>query len=843
MITFLINLSTEKISESTMKIYLYPYLKENKLRIIEGYGLEYNDIVNDIKYYIYNSDNIKSERKEFQLLIVLPIFSEKVKYFGGNLTNNIYEVSEKIEERLLEEKVEPNEVSYLVLDYLERDFIKKAIDINGGISEELNVDGYVSSPIFTIDDIENIEKLYKKSIEGKENKEEAWSALKEELENFFREKKELVYNTETGKIKDSAIIEHTKKYRIIAKDLESTLRYEFSKKDLQIMNIQNNLVEILKKNDYYYDFLFNVLDLKKLQFIWEKNNIVMREEESYNLSDEFIEKIAQLKEELFEEIRKIISQKKEALKNIIKSEKGENCYLREKTLDEVQKEFVNNYLEKYLGEIIKTKTLKTQRVETPLERIKYLLKKYYSLQKISSLQRNNIYRIPFIKNNTLKYNENLIKFIYLIMFLMEYGEQKEGYIGNGKSLSLEDVKYRKYYLEELFNKYQNTLRNEEGNIDIRQKNLKTSAEISYYAPQNVTDNRFYNGNKIKEKELPEFLKYYEENDIKRYKKEWLEDIEVKLDEYIDETNEALFDYQNRKNKFMLAPKGKKEIDKDIKNEVKECQEILEKAREELNEIKEKVNIEIKNEWRKENENDQGISLVDLEKLLDTRPLKEDTFKLIILLTVIFIFSLNPKISLISFQFAISGVVLFVLMSFVIMFLTVNGHYGKIKQMMDASKRVRDSYLRKLDEEFDRKKEYIDKQICYRIAEKNFLLAKKEEKKIEEKIELLGCYKEIIENHCQITDNILNTLKGMKNNSVDEKDYRNESFSNKLEDLNSKKAPFENDIFNLSRYIEVEEYKKFNVLYNDQENLFVPQNIFGCDSIKIYEDEIYKKVGE
>ena len=68
MITFLINLSTEKISESTMKIYLYPYLKENKLRIIEGYGLEYNDIVNDIKYYIYNSDNIKSERKYKDLL-------------------------------------------------------------------------------------------------------------------------------------------------------------------------------------------------------------------------------------------------------------------------------------------------------------------------------------------------------------------------------------------------------------------------------------------------------------------------------------------------------------------------------------------------------------------------------------------------------------------------------------------------------------------------------------------------------------------------------------------------------------------------------------------------------
>ena len=843
MITFLINLSTEKISESTMKIYLYPYLKENKLRIIEGYGLEYNDIVNDIKYYIYNSDNIKSERKEFQLLIVLPIFNEKIKYFGENLTNNIYEVSEKIEERLLEEKVEPNEVSYLILDYLERDFMKKAIDINGGLSEELNVNGYISSPVFTIDDIKNIEKIYKKSIVNKENKEEAWHTLKEELENFFREKKDLVLETEIGKIKDSAIIEHTKKYRIIAKDLENTLKYEFSKKDVQIQNIdiQTSLVEILKRNDYYYNFLFNIFDLEKLQFIWEKNNIVMRGEESYNLSDEFIEKIIQLKEELLEEIKNIVSQKKEALKNVIKYEKGENCYLRERTLEEIQKEFINNYLEKYLGEIIKTKTLKTQRVETPLERIKYLLKKYYSLQKIGSLQRNNIYRIPFIKNNTLKYNENLIKFIYLIMFLIEYGEQKEGYIGNGKSLSLEDVKYRKYYLEELFNKYQNTLRNEEGNIDIRQKKLKSSAEISYYTPQNGTYNKINNENLIGEKEPPEFSKYYEENYIKEYKRNWLEDIGTKLDKYIEDSNEALFDYQNSKNKFMLTPKGRKEINKDIKAEVKECQEVLEKAREDLLEIEKNVKIEIKNEWMLRNKNE--ISLVELENILDMRPLKSDTIWLVILLIFTFIFSLNPKISLISLQFTISGVIVFALMAIALMVLTINGHYGKIKQIMNTSKRIRDSYINELRECFNVKKEYIDKQILYRVAEKNFLLAKKEEKKIEEKIELLGCYKEIIENHCQITDNILNTLKGMRNNSVDEKEYRNERFSNKLEDLDSKKAPFENDIFNLSCYIEVEEYKKFNLLYNDQENLFVPQNIFGCDSIKIYEDEIYKKVGE
>lgn len=841
MITFLVNLSTEKINESSMKIYLYPYLKESKLRIIEGYGVEYNDIVNEIKYYIYNSNNIKAERKEFQILIILPIFNEKVKYFGENLTNIIYEISEKIEEKLLEEKVEPNEVSYLVLDYLERDFMKKAIDINGGISEELNVDGYISSPIFTTDDILYIKTLYENSVKGKDKKEDIWFELSEELENFFRNKKELVLSSDTGKIKDSAIIEHTKKYRVIEKDLRNTLKYEFNRGNIENINIESSLIEILKRNDYYYEFIFNAFDLEKLYYIWEKNRIIMRGEESYNLSDEFIDRITRLKEELSEEIKKIIQQKKNALKNVSKTEKIENCYLREKTLEELQKDFLTNYLDKYLGEIIKTRTLKTQRIETVLEKMQMLLKKYYSLQKINSLQRNNIYRIPFIKNNTLRYNENLIKFIYLIMFLIEYGEQKENYIGNGKILSLEDVKYRNYYLEELFNKYQNTLKNEEGNIEIKQKSLKASAEISYYTPQNSAYNKLSNETLISEKELPNFSKYYEENDIKEYKKNWLDDIEKKLDEYIEVSNEALIDYQSNKNKFMLSPKGKKEINKEIKDEVKECQEILEKARENLLEIEKNVKTEIKNEWKARNKNE--ISLTELEYILDTRSLKSDFYYLIILLSFGFILSLNSKIGWISYQFTLSGILIFIFMILVIMFYTVNEHYGRIKQILDTSKRVRDSYINELRGYFVVKKEYIDKQILYRVAEKNFLLAKKEEKKIEEKIELLGCYKEIIENHCQITDNILNTLKGIKSNSVDEKEYRNESFSNKLKELDSKKAPFENDIFNLSCYIEVEEYKKFNVLYNDQENLFVPQNMFGCDSIKIHEDEIYKKVGE
>ena len=841
MITFLINLSTEKINESTMKIYLYPYLKENKLRIIEGYT-EYEDIINEVKYYIYNSDNIKAEKKEYQLLIILPIFNEKNKYFEKNLTNNIYEITEKLEERLLDEKIEPTEVNYLILDYLERDFRKKAININGGISEELNVDGYISSPIITYNDIKELEKIYKNILKENEDNELIWRKLLEELESFFREKKEKVLETKIGKIKDSSVVEHPKKYRIVARDLENNLKYEFNKGKIKEIDIENNMIEILKKNDYYYDFLFNVYDLNRLQFIWEKNDIVMKNEESFNLSEEFIAKIKKLRDELFEEIKEIIKLKKKALKNIIKDEKIENnCYLREKTLDELQKEFVNNYLEKYLGDIIENKSLKTQKIYTPLERMEFLLKKYYSLRKINSLQKNNIYRIPFIKDNTLKYNENLIKFIYFIMFLIEYGEKKETYIGFGKFLSLEDIKYRKVYLEELFAKYKNVLGNEEGNIDIKQKNLKIGNEINYYISSNSSYNKANNEGIISEKDTPQFSKFYEENDIKEYKKDWLDDLEIKFSNYIEQSNEALFDYQASKNRFVITSKRKKEIDKNIKDEVKERQEILEKARADLLKIEKEVKTEIKNEWISRNEKE--ISIFNLETLLDERPIKEDVFltiTLIVIFSTVFFFSSN---NFISGQIALGLVAIFILTSFIVINFILTNHMNRIKQILNISKRERDSYINELREIFNVKKEYIDKQVFCRIAEKNFILVKKEEKKIEEKIELLGCYKEIIQNHCQITDNILNTLKSIKNDFINEKEYMNESFSNKLKDLNSKKAPFENDIFNLSKYIEIEEYKKFNIFFNEQENVFFPENIFGCESIKILEDEIYKKVEE
>lgn len=842
MITFLINLSKEKITESTMKIYLYPYLKENKLRIIDKNKMDYEDVVNEIKYYIHNNNNVKFVKKEYQILIVLPIYDENSKYFEKNLTNSIYEITEKFYERLLDEKIEPEQVNYLVLDSLERDFMKKAIDINSNISEELNVDGYISSPILTHEDILELSNLCKEVLDKNIEKNEKIHDLDDELNTFFKNKKEDILRTDIGKIKDSALNEHPKKYRSVYKELKRILEYEINRGSIEKLDIEKILIEILKNNNYYYNFLFNSNDLKKLQLIWEKNNIVMKEEESFNLSDEFINKIINVKKELYQEIDNLILSKKEALQLVSKEGSFQNCYLKEKTLEEIRKSFIDDYLENYLNEIINTKSIKTKRISTPVEKIKFLLRKYYSLQKIQVLERNsNIYRIPFIVKNTLKYNENLIKFIYFTMFLIEYGEQKETYMDLGNILSLENVTYRKEYLKELFDKYKFILKKEEKYIDSKQNNLKSSAKIDYYNPQVGSYNKSYKENQITEKELPKYSIFFEEDDFKNYKKYWLDDLEKRFDDYIEEANEALFDYKTAKNKFNLH-KLEKEIDKNIKDEVRECQEILDKANKELRKIEEKIKIDVKNEWKEKNR--QEISLTELEELLKIRPIKSDIINLSIILILFFLFCTTfQKTDLISQIFIYGAPVILIIILFLSTVFTLNGqHMGKIKQILNTSKRIRDSYISELRETFNLKKEHIDKQTLYRIAEKNLLLAKKEEKRIQEKIELLGCYSEILENHCQMVDTILNTLNGINKNSVDEEEYINETFSNKLEELNSKKAPFENDIFNLVNYIEIEEYKKFNVLYNDQENLFIPKNIFGCENIKIVEDEIYKKVG-
>ena len=169
----------------------------------------------------------------------------------------------------------------------------------------------------------------------------------------------------------------------------------------------------------------------------------------------------------------------------------------------------------------------------------------------------------------------------------------------------------------------------------------------------------------------------------------------------------------------------------------------------------------------------------------------------------------------------------------------NGVRNSITEIIKHSIAIRDKYIRELEENYKLKKQYIDKQFKVRVADKNYLLAKKEEKIINERIEVFSFYKETLGEHCQIVETLLEIIN--KFSREDEIEYKNEEFSNKLNTLDVKKAPFENDIFSLRKYVEISKYTNFDVMMNTQYNEFDPEYIVGCQRIVLNSDKRYKEI--
>ena len=133
MITFIINFNDEKIQEGITKIFLYPYLASKKVRIIEAVKMEYEEILNEIKYFYHNqTDN------EFQIILVLPIYDNSKDNFGGNLANRFKNLAQQFLERMYEERLEATRISCITLDDLERDILTDTpLDINSSSSRRV----------------------------------------------------------------------------------------------------------------------------------------------------------------------------------------------------------------------------------------------------------------------------------------------------------------------------------------------------------------------------------------------------------------------------------------------------------------------------------------------------------------------------------------------------------------------------------------------------------------------------------------------------------------------------------------------------------------------------------
>ena len=856
MITFLINLTTEKITDTIGKIFLYPYLKEQKLRIIDGYSKDYDNILSEIKYYMYNSSSIKNAKKEFQVFVLLSVFNEKEVYFGGNLTNTVTEIYKNLEERLAEEKLEPSSVSYLVLDHFERDFNGTPFDLNAAISEELNVKGYIETPVVTYDDIMELKKAYSKILKDDQlSEEEVFLELEDIIRTYFKDKEDSILQTEFGKIVDSAVRKHLQKYNILKSNLLESLRYDKKDGIIQPSKFEEIFISILKINGCFYDYLFTTDDLKELESVYNACAPLLKEEEKFNLSEEFIKKVKNLIEKLDEAITQIIKKKKDILEIIDKKDKkgqlSKNCYINKNTLNSIEKKFREEYLGRYLKKIIDSRRMDTPLLTTPVDKLKGLLNAVYSLKKIFIYRRNNMYRIPFHRNNNSKYNENILNYTYFMMFLMEYGENKDYYLENGKFLYLDKIEYRIKYLTEIFEKYTRTLEKEKMDINYRQGQLKNTAEIHYYRSKDKEKDANYKNIKV-DGSIANCMQtsvefFYDNDTFKKYKSDWLDFIKKGLDLYIDTAEEGLSVYQNKENEFANIPRSKEKINQNIEIEVKEREADLHNCRVALGKCEKDVVIDVKNEWKKLNDENAPEELI--KENLERRPNLRDVTFLCGSVSAIFAFAsgMGAFVKYSSFSAAlVVGIIGFVIT--VILFALVVGHFcakprKEARRLIGISNRIKNEYTEKLHKIFDKRKEYIDRQVKCKIAEKNYGLARQEEKRINAEIEILGSYIEIINNHCQIIENVSNTLKNLKYQDVNEMEYINESFNGKLKKLDSQRAPFENSIFNLNSYIEIQEYKKFCVNYNGQENSLYPENIFGCEVINIQEDNIYKKVEE
>ena len=368
MITLIINFNDEKIQEGITKIFLYPYLASKKVRIIEAVKMEYEEILNEIKYFYHNqTDN------EFQIILVLPIYDNSKDNFGGNLANRFKNLAQQFLERMYEERLEATRISCITLDDLERDILTDTpLDINSRVAEELNIYGYVETELFMKKDILKISESWKEVVRLAETDiNSAYERFKDDLDDVVREKSEKV---KALAVDESIKISTIKKIKEITKKINDNMKFEFMtrKKYLPQLDINQFLIETLKKEKCYFEFLFSQDDLNLLERCYREEKLLITGEDQFNLSSELIEKLKIYREKVDETIEKIISDKYNALKNIERSE-SRNLYLKQSYLNEVVNKFKKKYIENYLDRIINDRSMENSKIREPQEILKGIL--------------------------------------------------------------------------------------------------------------------------------------------------------------------------------------------------------------------------------------------------------------------------------------------------------------------------------------------------------------------------------------------------------------------------------------------------------------------------------------
>ncbi|MGL4947504.1 MAG: hypothetical protein ACRC4X_07605, partial [Cetobacterium sp.] len=367
MITFLINFDKDIDNIELTKLYFYPYLKEQKIKIINSSNKANEDIFNEIKYYIYNSSHLKKSKKEFQLLFIVPICDKKNIYFNKNLTNRVLNIKDELLNRLTEERLEADFINFITIDDLERDFRSTPRDVNAAIAEELDKNGYTVAPVINNEELLLIENEWKKLLLNIENVEfsnnsydrlddsekEKIDSLKEIyylIDDIVKTKKESIDEHQIGSIDDAALRSHIRKYDLFKSRLKNDLDHDFKMKieSIKKSDIKNTMLSILKKEGYYYEYLFYKNDISKLSEVWNKHNPSLAGEEQYNLSKNYIDSLKKSKIEIEKTIDEIIQNKLEGLKslNLKIEDEARNIYLDKRTIKQIGERFKDRFIKK-----------------------------------------------------------------------------------------------------------------------------------------------------------------------------------------------------------------------------------------------------------------------------------------------------------------------------------------------------------------------------------------------------------------------------------------------------------------------------------------------------------------
>ncbi|MGL6130575.1 MAG: hypothetical protein ACRCZ9_03040 [Fusobacteriaceae bacterium] len=872
MFTFIIKYDQEIDFFGMTNLYFYRYFQEKKIKIInivekdsEKQGddskVVKKNLFDEIKFYIHNN-----HIREYQIIFIQKIFQENNREFGGNITNRYEGIEKDLLERLSEDKISPTKTNFVVIDNVERDFKNVARDISASVGEELDRYGHVRIPSFTYEEINEISEIWNlrmkaiKDISFTKTNPEQMSFEERELIEPLREiinyidemvknKIEKIENSEMGKIDDSAVRKHIAIYRMINRYITDNLRGEFKRIDenFKKIDLKERFIMILCRNNYYFEYLFTKRDIEILEEAWDSEKISMQGEQHFNLSYEIVDKLKERKKKIELSFEEILRRKREALKflEMSKQEKERNSrslveseksiYSDRYNLKWIEETFKKEFFDSYLNKIIEDKNLNDKNLYSPKNAIVSILKRRYSLNRIK-IYNGNFFRIPF-KNDNSKNNEYLLKLVYFILFLVEYSEQKLSYLGERNYYSFENIDFKVKYMESLFSKYVSRLESEKNYMELQQSTIKSSSKISYFATKDG-DYRDYANLDVTKIDTPKFGILFKSNDVDRFKRDWINQINRSIDNYIEKAEEALNDYQKRKNNLDI--KSSIIIEKDIEEEVLIREKELEKCRKNLEFIGRGVSTDINNEFKEKIRENKEI--LKLKNCLDKRPRIED---------IVYILAIPGILEAVSYGYYFIGVdilgifmrssIAVVITAFILGYFIIKNK-SKIENILNFAKEIRNSYITALGEKYDIKKKYIDSQTECKAAEKNYILVKKEQSKVFEQLKCIRFYISALETQVEAVSSVVKLIKNISAGKVDEIAYDNEYFSGKISSLDCEKAPFQNDIFLLGKYIEIPQYTEFKVNVNHQENWFKPTGILGCNSIDLKEDEIFGQGG-